>query len=87
MHKDFQAKYGSPKSIKYLVCSLDDIHDVIDAVKQMIKNNCQPEDSILVQQAISINAIPINNRLSSFIMILKVPSYILESKFARSTAE
>ena len=85
MHKDIQAKYGSPKSIKYLVCSLDDIHDVIDAVSQMINNNCQAEDALTVEQEIQLNAIPINNRLSSFIMILKVPSHILESKFSRKT--
>ena len=86
MHKEVQAKYGSPKSIKYLVCSLDDIHDVIDAVNQMINNNCQPEDIEWVGQEIQLNAIPINNRLSSFIMILRVPSHILESKFSRKTA-
>lgn len=82
MHKTIESKYGSPKSIKYLVNSLDDISDIIDAVKQMIKNNCQPQDSIKVEQAITLNVIPINNRLSSFILILKVPSYLLDSKFA-----
>jgi len=86
MHKEIQAKYGSPKSIKYLVCSLDDIHDVTDAVKQMINNNCRPEDVLIVEQAISLNVVPINNRLSSFIIILKVPAHILESKFSRNIA-
>jgi len=84
MNENLNNKYGNTKNIKYLASSLDDLKDIVETVKQMISLGCEKDDIDTVMHAITINAMPLQHSLSSFIISLSVPETLLKSKFHRT---
>lgn len=71
-------KYGEARKIKYLVTSLDDLKDVVDTVRSMIFRCCEKDDLRPLEDSITLEAYPIKNSLSAFILGLRLPRMILE---------
>lgn len=72
------AKYGRARKIKYLVSSLEDLKDVVETVRQMIGKHCDKDDLKALEDSITLDALPIKNSLSAFILDLRMPQYLLE---------
>lgn len=73
-------KYGQRKKIRYLVSSLDDVRDIVVTVSDMLSRRCERDDVETVAALMDISAIPLKNKISSFILSIDIPSFILEPK-------
>jgi hypothetical protein len=75
------AKYGEARKIKYLVTSLDDLKDVVDTVRHMIGRHCEKADFTSLENAITLDAFPIKNSLSAFILGFRLPHTLVEQNY------
>jgi hypothetical protein len=74
-------KYGSLKEIKYLITSFSDLKDTVASIKSIIETGCEKKDILRMAESIMISSIPLKNTLSSFILVLKIPNLILQSRY------
>ncbi len=77
-------KYGRAKKVKYLVGSLDDLKDIVDTVRHMIIKGCDESDLPSLEELITIDALPLKNNLSSFILDLRVPENLLKGNSSKN---
>lgn len=85
MGTQIDVAYGAPRTIRYLVTSVDDLREVAVTVLYIIRHSCQKDDCEDLINGIKISAVPMPQSLSSFILGLEVPCKILE-RASRGTA-
>jgi hypothetical protein len=78
MEQQLERTYGSPRAIRYLVNSVDDLREVTDTVLFIIRHNCRPEHYRRLKKAITLSAIPMPQSLSSFIVGFDIPTVLLQ---------
>jgi hypothetical protein len=78
MEQQLERTYGSPRAIRYLVNSVDDLREVTDTVLFIIRHTCQPEHYRPLKKAIALSAIPMPQSLSSFIIGFDIPTDLLQ---------
>jgi hypothetical protein len=78
MEQQLERTYGTPRAIRYLVNSVDDLREVADTVLFIIRHNCRPEHYRSLKRAITLSAIPMPQSLSSFIIGFDIPTDLLQ---------
>jgi hypothetical protein len=70
--------YGKPRTIRYLVGSIDDLREVAETVQFMIKQHSKLDDARAILKNIPVMAIPLPHSVSSFILGMRVPCNLLK---------
>ena len=78
MEQQLERTYGTPRAIRYLVNSVDDLREVTDTVLFIIGHNCRSEHYRPLKKAITLSAIPMPESLSSFIIGFDIPTDLLQ---------
>jgi len=78
MDKHILETYGAPRTIRYLVTSIDDLREAAETVRFILQQGCKHDDLTAIMKSVLISAMPLPKSLSSFIIGFDVPSKSLE---------
>ncbi|MFH1892128.1 MAG: hypothetical protein ABIK83_05525 [Candidatus Zixiibacteriota bacterium] len=71
--------YGAPRTIRYLVTSIDDLREAAETVRFILQQGCNHDDLGAIMKSVLVSALPLPKSLSSFIIGFDVPSKSLEA--------
>jgi len=71
--------YGTARTIRYLVTSIDDLREAAETVRFIVQQGSGNNDHDTIMKSVAISAMPLPKSLSSFIIGFDVPMKMLET--------